>query len=301
MKQDIFIGVDGGGTKTKVLIEDRSGNLIGEAIGGAANIRLSVTQAWDSINNAINLALQNSEIDINSSDYNFHIGLGLAGVSIKKAVDEFLQTPHNFDKIVLESDAHIACLGAHEGKDGSIISIGTGVIGYRINKGHNYRVSGWGFPHADTGGGAWLGMEAIRYTFSWLDGCIDESKMVSSIYEHFNSDLMGLVAWANSSNSTQFGTIAPFVIKALQKNDKYAIELIKRAAKEVELLYIGLKNKIHTDQNIECHLLGGISPFLYPYVKSQKHIVLCNPKISAVKGAVYMIRDYCNKTLNSER
>lgn len=293
MKQDIFIGVDGGGTKTKVLIEDRSGTFIGEAIGGAANIRLSVAQAWESINNAISLALQNSMINLNSSDYNFHIGLGLAGVSIKKAVEEFLQTPHNFTSIILESDAHIACLGAHEGNDGSIISIGTGVIGYMINQGQNYRVSGWGFPHADTGGGAWLGMEAIRYTFSWLDGCIDKSEMVTSIYEHFNSNLMHLVAWANKSNSTQFATIAPFVIKALQQNDPYAIELIKRSAIEVELLFKALNNKIKTKHNINCQLLGGISPFLYPYVQNKEHIVLSNPKISAVKGAVYMIRDHC--------
>ncbi len=35
VKKDIYIGVDGGGTKTKVVVEDSNGKKIGEGIGGS--------------------------------------------------------------------------------------------------------------------------------------------------------------------------------------------------------------------------------------------------------------------------
>ena len=290
MKKDIFIGVDGGGTKTRVLIEDAAGNKIGEAIGGAANIRLSVKQAWNSINNAIDEVLEDSYFALNDGNYNFHIGLGLAGVSILKAKQEFLKTHHIFSTIILESDAHVACMGAHDGNDGSIISIGTGVIGYSINSGKTHRVSGWGFPHADTGGGAWLGMEAARLTFSSIDGCLKPSMLTDLVFANFDNDLSKFVAWANSSSSTQFAELAPFVIKAMRNNDQYAIELLKKAAKEVDLLAKALAKK--NDSVLNCSLLGGISPFLIPYIKNKAKISLCKPGKSAAKGAVYLIHNY---------
>ena len=293
MKKDIFLGVDGGGTKTKVLIEDFDGNNIGEAIGGAANIRLSVKQSWSSINDAIDKALKNTGIALDDKNYSFHVGLGLAGVSIIEAKKEFLATPHNFSSIILESDAHVACLGAHDGNDGSIVSIGTGVIGYSINSGKTYRVSGWGFPHADTGGGAWMGMEAVRLTFSSIDECIKPSILTNLVFSHFNNDLSKFVAWANSSNSTQFAQVAPFVIEAMKKEDQNAISLLKKAANEVDLLAEALAVKSASALN--CYLLGGISPFLIPYITDKSNASLCEQGKSAAKGAIYLIRNHYNQ------
>lgn len=56
MKMDFLIGVDGGGTKTKVRMETLSGEHVGEAIGGPVNIKTSVFQSWQSINSALETA-----------------------------------------------------------------------------------------------------------------------------------------------------------------------------------------------------------------------------------------------------
>jgi len=162
MAKDIFIGVDGGGTKCKVRIEDAEGNLLGQARGGPAQIRISVDQAWQSILAAINEALKSTGISLVDKNYRFHAGFALAGTEVKEAVDDFLSRPHPFTNISLKSDAYAACLGAHGGKDGAIINIGTGVIGMRISGDEVIQVGGWGFPHGDEGGGAWLGLEAVR-------------------------------------------------------------------------------------------------------------------------------------------
>ena len=166
LAQDIYIGIDGGGTKSKVRVEDGAGKLLGQGVNGPSNIRLSVDVAWQSIYHALEEALKPVNISLDDThNYRFHVGMGLAGCEVKEAYQEFLQRPHPFTTLELATDAHIACVGAHKGEDGAIIIVGTGVVGYQVQNGKGSKVSGWGFPHDDTGGGAWIGLEAVRLTF----------------------------------------------------------------------------------------------------------------------------------------
>ncbi|HEX2549057.1 MAG TPA: BadF/BadG/BcrA/BcrD ATPase family protein, partial [Gammaproteobacteria bacterium] len=153
MSQDIFIGVDGGGTKSKIRIEDKDGNVLGQAVGGPANIRISVENAWRSIYSTIRDILAPLNITLENPDYRFHACFGLAGCEVTDAYHAFLQESHPFQTLELISDAHAACVGAHLGQDGAIIIVGTGVVGYQALSDINSRVGGWGFPHDDEGGG----------------------------------------------------------------------------------------------------------------------------------------------------
>lgn len=291
MQRDIFIGIDGGATKTEARIEDSIGNVIGIGIGGPSNIRFSVPKAWESIYQSIHNALSGSKIRLDSSGYDFHIGLGLAGTGIKQAKDDFLNTPHKFKTLVLESDAHVACLGSHNGKNGAILNIGTGIIGYQICNGKINRISGWGFPHADTGSGAWLGMEAVRLTFSWLDNCVKPSNLLKRIFATCNNDLSELVKWANSSSATQFASIATIVLEEFEKKDPYAIELMKKSISEISSLILGLANRCPKPDNpLPCHLLGGLSSFVFPHIR-YKHVSLAGSKDVATRGAIYLVKE----------
>src|ERR1700722_12913011 len=111
MIKNIFIGVDGGGTKTKIIVEDESGLLLAQSRSGPANIRNSVEQAWSSINAGVKEALTQAGIDPKDPDYHFHIGLGLAGTEDPVASQQFLSQPHFFTTLILDSDAYVACLG----------------------------------------------------------------------------------------------------------------------------------------------------------------------------------------------
>lgn len=289
--KNIYIGIDGGGTKTRAIITDENFKTIGTGLGGASNIRLSVTESWNSIYCAINEALKGTEISLKNKDCNFHAGMGLAGVSILKAKKEFLETPHPFKTLILESDAHIGCLSVHDGKDGAIISVGTGVIGYLIEKGKNYRVGGWGFPHADIGGGAWMGLEAAKLTFKAVDGAIEFTPLLNDIFKNFDKNLSDFVTWANAAKSSDFATLAPFVIDYAQKGDYFALELVKSAALEVNISYECLCKKAK-DNSVKppCALLGGLGKYLFPYLKENRHISLPDASKTAELGAIYMLQ-----------
>lgn len=260
----LFIGVDGGATKVVVRVEDEHGSLLGVETGGPANIRISVAQAWDSINAALEKILRPLNL---SGQHDLHAGMGLAGSEIDEARQAFLNQPHAFRTLTISSDAHTACLGAHNGADGAVIMLGTGVVGYAIRAGKHAKVGGWGFPHDDIGGGAWLGLEAVKLTLQWLDGRAAESGLTDAVFRHFDSNRKQLVAWACQANSSAFATLAPLVVKQGQAGDEAATGLLKQSAHEVERIAAALENKC-MNAGLQCVLSGSIAPFIQSFIDS---------------------------------
>ena len=297
MTRDIFIGIDGGGTKSKIRVEDGAGKLIGHAVGGPANIRLSVENSWQSIYKALDEILASANISLNDGTHDFHVGLGLAGCEVKEAYHDFLNQPHPFTTIELVTDAHVACVGAHGGRDGSIIIVGTGVVGYQVQAGKGTKVSGWGFPHDDLGGGAWLGLEAVRLTFQWLDHRVEKSPLVEDVFAFFNNDLENFVSWANRANSTEFARIAPVVINHAQQEELAAVRLMKKAAHAVDRVSVALtKTQDESDTPLQCCLFGGIAPFIEPFLSEDVRANLVPREGDANGGAILMMRNLVKKT-----
>lgn len=291
MAQDIYIGVDGGATKCKVRVEDQAGNLLGQAVGGPANIRLSVDATWQSIFQTIELALQAQAISLSDKRYRFYAGLGLAGCEVQEARDAFLNTPHPFATMHLISDAHVACVGAHAGYDGAIIIIGTGVIGYQVENSQGSKVGGWGFPHDDMGGGAWLGLEAARLTFQWLDKRIEKTPLLTDIFAYFDNDLNRFVTWANRATSSEFARLAPLVINHSQQEEVLAVKLMKNAAQAVDRIGATLEKTQHNKNVVlPCSLFGGIAPFIEPWLSASLRERLVSRQGDAITGAILLAR-----------
>lgn len=291
MATDIYIGVDGGGTKSKLRVEDSAGNLLGHAVAGPANIRLSVEDAWESIYTALDEVLTSHHISMDDKHYHFHAGLALAGSEVKEACHTFLQKPHPFKTIQLFSDAHAACVGAHHAKDGGILIVGTGMVGYQVYKNKSSKVGGWGFPHDDEGSGAWLGMQAIRLTFEWLDHRADKSLLVEDVFAFFNHDIEALILFANRATSNDFARIAPLVINHSQQEEMVAVRLMKKAAHSVDRIHHAL-TKIRDDEALfPMCLLGGIAPFMESWLSEELRSCLVHKQADATVGAILLIRD----------
>lgn len=285
---NLFIGVDGGATKTIVRIEDENGNLLGEGKSGTSNIRLSVDKTWRSIFDALEQALVPTKIPLNARACNFFCCAGLAGTQVPSACEEFLAQPHPFRKLILESDGYISCVGAHGGGDGAVIAIGTGVVAYQIEMGNISRVSGWGFPQGDEGSGAWLGLEAVRATLHWQDGRRDNSPLIEAILAHFQQDWTQFIIWANQAKSTQFAELAPIVVEQAEGETPLAVELMLQAAREIDRIGEALAAK--TSKSLPCALLGGLSPSIEPWLGESLRSRLVPPQYDAAKGAILRLR-----------
>lgn len=295
MTQQLFIGVDGGATKSIIRVEDDLGNLLGQVLSGPANIRLSVSEAWHSICTALQCIFKDQHIDPNDQRYLFHAGMGLAGCEVNEAYDSFINTPHLFQTLVVSSDAHIACLAAHHGADGAVMIAGTGVVGYQIEQNKIHKTGGWGFPHDDDGGGAWLGMQAVRITLQWLDGRLPATGLAKAIYHYFSNDRHRLVSWANTANATRFATLAPIVIEESRYGELAAVKLLKQAALALEHINEALlMAQENPDQPLPCVLMGSIAPFIKPFLSEEVKQRLRSPSLTTDAGAILLIRQYLN-------
>jgi N-acetylglucosamine kinase-like BadF-type ATPase len=62
-KPALFVGVDGGATKTSVRVENDRGRLMGEARSGPATLQLPVERIWQSIHEAL-AAVSHSQLKV---------------------------------------------------------------------------------------------------------------------------------------------------------------------------------------------------------------------------------------------
>lgn len=290
MKQ-LYLGVDGGATKCIVRLEDEAGQVLGTGRGGAANIRLSVEASWHSIEHALAEALAPLQLSLNEAAPYIRAGMGLAGCEIQDALKAFLEQAPPFQALKVTSDAHTACLGAHAGQDGAIIIAGTGVVGYQTEAGQVSRVSGWGFPHDDQGGGAWLGLAALQLTLQWKDGRRLASGLAKAVDAHFYHDLTAMVDWANQASSTELATLAPLVIREAKAGDQAALACLHQAAACLDEVSAALLAKQSPGSKpLPCVLIGSVATHLQPYLSEATKARLVEGRHSPEVGAILWVR-----------
>src|SRR4051794_5494659 len=160
-QRTLFLAVDGGGTRCRARLCDATGRRLSEAETGPANIRLSQADALESVARATRSVLARAQLAPNDLG-RITACLALAGATEPGEVAAAAQQPHAFARIIITSDAHAACVGAHSGRDGGVIIAGTGSIGWAVLGGEQHRVGGWGPDLSDEGSGAWIGREILR-------------------------------------------------------------------------------------------------------------------------------------------
>jgi glucosamine kinase len=288
--QQLFIGVDGGATKVIVRIENEHGSLLERDQGGVSNIRISVENTWHSIHSTLDKILRRLGITLPSKHYQVHVGMGLAGCELSSAYQAFLNYPHPFDTLVVTSDAHVACLGAHGGEDGGTIVIGTGVVGFQLDNNQITKVSGFGFPHDDEGGGASIGLDALKLTFKSIDRRRPETRLSKTIFAYFGEDLDRLVTFANQANSTEIAQLAPLVIECAKAGDESARALLQNSAQAIlEIAYTLLQS---SENSLPLSLVGGLAPFIQPYLGDQLGKHLRPSKMTPDQGAILLVRHH---------
>ena len=169
MEDDLlFLGVDGGGTQCRARLCDSSGLVLGVGVAGPANVRLDLNESFRSVLDATGQCLAQAGLALGSRP--IVACLALAGATEPRELEAARRHRHPFRQMIVTTDAHAACIGAHRGRDGGVVVVGTGTVGWGVLGGRHYRVGGWGFPVSDEGSGAWLGCEAVRRTLWAHDG-----------------------------------------------------------------------------------------------------------------------------------
>ncbi len=276
-----YVGIDGGGTSCRARIRDEHGQFIGEAKSGSANILLGVEVAMQSIISAITEAAKQG--GLSESDFaNMHLGLALAGAEQKSAWYAFMQQPHPFASIVLNTDAYGACIGAHNGDDGAIMIAGTGSCGIYLVSGEQHVVGGREFPISDQGGGAVMGLRLIQKVLLAEDGIGAKTLLAEHVMAHFNQDVDQIVEWSKSALPRDYGQFSPAIFQHAANGDTLAIEMLKQTAADIEMFLIALNGKGATRICLMGSIAERIKAWLSPPVQSW----VVDPQYDAIEGAL---------------
>jgi glucosamine kinase len=282
----LFLGVDGGGTRCRARLTQVDGRTLGEGIAGSANIRLGLNESLLAVREAADQCLRHA-----GSAYRDHAivaCLALAGACEPATLTQAQAAPLPFEHVTFTSDARAACVGAHAGRDGGIIIVGTGSVGWAMAGRREYRVGGWGFPVSDEGSGAWLGCEAVRRTLWAHDGLIAWTGLLRSVFERFGCDAYAIVRWMGGAHPRDYARLAPIIIEHAQRNDATACKLVTTAAKHIDAIAARL-----SDLGIErVSLMGGLAAHIEPFLSDQTRSSLMPPVGDALTGAVHIARTH---------
>jgi glucosamine kinase len=279
LRTKYYIGIDGGGSKTHGVLLNQDLKIIDEEYAGPANIRNDVNIAYTSICSVVDGLLKRHSLPGNE----VKIGVGVAGYSVVDKRNTLQSMLHEkYVRVLLNSDCHIACLAAHHNQDGAIIICGTGVVGYSIDNGETEQFGGWGFPHGDLGGGAFLGLEIARVLCKAIEGVIPWTPTLHELYDNFfMQDSFKCKMWLINASPGDYAKIAQFVFTS--PSDKYTQLILERGIDEISQFIV-----VIAKHNLPLKLVGGLAR-LYIGKLQKKYPALSLSEAAPAIGAASMV------------
>jgi glucosamine kinase len=295
----IFVGIDGGGTKTTCAVGDET-KLLGTATSGGSNvIRSGEAQARVSLQEAIRKACDAAGIDLGRI---IRICVGTAGAARPQVSDAIRRIIAEVApvEITVVGDTVSTMRAAFEKSEGVIVIAGTGSIAYgRNHKGETARAGGWGYAISDEGSGHWIGRTAISCALR----AYDEGEG-SRVFDHISkawglASIDDLVRAANAVPPPDFSNLVPTVLEAADAGDAIARGVLTQAGAELATVAKIVIGRIFADQpNVPVAMSGGVfrnSPLVrqvfYNSLRSEYPDVKTAPTVvEPVKGALALAR-----------
>jgi glucosamine kinase len=285
MNQDHYlIGVDGGGTGTRVVLATAQGRELAQGTAGPSGLGLGVERAWQAILAASAQACERAGVAADWTRVVF--GCGLAGVNNREWLAAFRAKAPALAGLAIESDAYSTLLGAHGGEPGVIVALGTGSVAAVLDRnGESRMVSGYGYPSADEASGAWLGLRAIVHAQQALDGRVPTDDFSQALIEHVGAvDRDGLVVWLCDANQTAYASLAPVVVA--NRAHPFAARLLQDAGQEIGKMIAALD----PSDSLPVALCGGLGQPLRDYVPAPYRERLRAPLSDSAHGALQLAR-----------
>lgn len=282
---DFLIGVDGGGTGTRVRLARIDGMELAEGVSGPSGLIHGIANAWASVEDAAGMAFRAAGIDFPARD-TIAIGLGLAGVHNRAWAAEFVAANPGYARVALESDGHTTVLGAHRSQPGAIIALGTGSVGeIRRADGVHVEVGGWGFPAGDEASGAWIGLRAANHMQQVLDGRVPASAFSADLAQACGDGRDALQNWLAKANQTAYAQLARVVLQHGESNDT-ARAMLLEAGRQVELM----ASALDAAGQLPIALCGGLAAPLRPYLPVSMLKRIVTPQGDSAAGALRLIQ-----------
>jgi glucosamine kinase len=259
----LVIGIDGGGSRTRVVLADANGTVLARAEGPGTALRQGEeSEAADIIQGLIAEVLASAQ----RSDVRPAVCVvGVAGAGQERAAQALwsaLASRRVADDVSVQADATIALDDAFGDDAGIMLIAGTGSVAFcRAPDGRLERCGGWGPNVGDEGSGAWLGRRALSVVTAAQDGREPETALSGALLTALELEsLDDLIPWAAVATPAQLAALVPVICQVAATGDLRANALISLCVEELMLHIRTLARRSFVDERaaIPVALAGGL-------------------------------------------
>jgi len=285
----VCIGVDGGGTKTRVFVVDKeTKKVLGEAVvGGTNHNSVGEEAAGKQLNLGLTEALQQAKAaaaDVAA------IAMCMSGINTKKDIDVMSSwintTTYPNARVFVYNDAvaGLAC-GSEGTLHGIVIVSGTGMIALGQNtkasstssssSGENkqadkyasltaFKTTGGYGGFVDDGSGYSIGCAVIKAAIHAFDGIAPATSLREAVLEHLKlTSYDDIIGWMYTDKENlgwaKFAAVAPLAFQESAKGDAVATKIVENAATGLTFCCKSLASKLSfTNESIPVVFIGGI-------------------------------------------
>jgi N-acetylglucosamine kinase-like BadF-type ATPase len=264
MKKHV-LGLDGGGTKTRVVIMDDEGEICGVGVGGPSNFDdIGIEAAKKNIGKTVDQACREAGLSAGSFSAAF---LGIGGVSsdadreiVRNIAVDLNLAPEVH--IGVDHDIRIALTGGLSGRSGIVQIAGTGSSTYgRNSAGNSWRSGGWGPLISDEGSGYWLGIQAMKAATRASDGRSPFTTLTASVLASLqlsNIEDIYTRIYVEELSRSEIAALGPLVIEAAKKGDGVSLEILERGVQSMAECVFVVAEHLGFVNECELALTGGV-------------------------------------------
>lgn len=294
----LFLGVDGGASKTITVVVDAVGQECGRHATGGTNYAVigldqAVTRVWGAAAEAVRTA--GGVLPVSAA------WLGLAGIDRPQDQEVLLPRLRGLAEVVhLTNDGELA-LSALDGAVGVALVAGTGSIAVgRDPHGASARVGGWGHIIGDEGSGYDMGRMALQAVARAIDGRGPATTLLRAITEHWElkapSDILGRVY--PQGDKAAIARLSSLVLREARAGDSVGRSLVDRAADELALAATAAGDALNFPEGeLALALTGGLLTHepdfrakVLSAIRQRRPVgqvaVIEEPALSAARGAI---------------
>jgi N-acetylglucosamine kinase-like BadF-type ATPase len=245
-----FLGIDGGGTKTRCLLGDENSVLASGTASGCSVLRVGEACARDSLAGAIHEACVQGGVSPQQISRTCAGVTGAADDGIASLIQRILIEIVG-GAIEVIGDMEIALESIFAGEPGIILVAGTGSIAFgRNRRGETTRAGGWGRMISDEGSGHWIAVEALRASLRAHDAG-ENPKLLRELMDALGATTVhDLAVRANGNAAQDFASLFPVVLSAAHEGDSIANSLLDRAGKELAVPVATVISRLFADAEV---------------------------------------------------
>lgn len=247
MNRKLYLGIDGGGSKTTAVVFDGEGSFAAQAVGESINYYSIGLEAARS-----NMAAIIGELCSALGENRFTaavIGMSALGDrATEEELNAFASGIIDADKIIMDSDLFIGLEAMPETEECAMIISGTGsMAAARLKNGEIIHAGGWGHILGDEGSGYCIGLAGIKAAIAAFEGYGESTALLEDCLSYFGlSDMYGLIDlyYEKGVSRKTTAAFARFVRIRADEGDPVALRLIKTAVSELAATALSMIKKL---------------------------------------------------------